>query len=86
MIEVLTKETGGEVIAEVKDNGCGIPEEKLIKIFDPFFTTKDVGKGTGLGLSIVQKIMIDHGGRIDVRSKAGEGTSFVLIFPKAGAR
>ena len=82
MIEVLTKETGGEVIAEVKDNGCGIPEEKLIKIFDPFFTTKDVGKGTGLGLSIVQKIMIDHGGRIDVRSKAGEGTSFLLFFPK----
>jgi len=70
-----------EVAIEVADNGKGISPEHLPRIFDPFFTTKDVGSGTGLGLSIAYKIVAEHGGRIDVRSNAGEGATFVVTFP-----
>jgi len=71
------------VVAQVIDNGCGIPKENISKIFDPFFTTKDVGKGTGLGLSITYKIIEKHNGRIDVSSNVGEGTTFTIKLPKA---
>lgn len=63
------------------DNGKGIAPEVLPRIFDPFFTTKEVGKGTGLGLSIAYKIVTQHGGRIDVKSQAGKGTVFTVVFP-----
>jgi two-component system, NtrC family, sensor kinase len=63
----------------VKDNGPGIPPEVLPKIFDPFFTTKS--EGTGLGLSISYGIVRDHRGTVDVQSRAGEGTTFILTFP-----
>jgi signal transduction histidine kinase len=69
------------VAVAVTDNGHGIPPEVLPKIFDPFFTTKEVGKGTGLGLSISYKIVESHGGRIDVVSKVGVGTRFVVLLP-----
>ena len=71
----------GSVTVEVADNGRGIAPEVLPKIFDPFFTTKEVGKGTGLGLSIAYKIISQHGGRIDVRSEAGVGTTFTVTLP-----
>jgi len=71
----------GYVRVDVSDNGHGIPENVLPKIFDPFFTTKDVGKGTGLGLSIAYKIVQEHGGRIEVRSKVGQGTAFSVLLP-----
>lgn len=63
------------------DTGEGIPEENLSRIFDPFFTTKDVGKGTGLGLATSYGIVQDHGGTINVRSKVGLGTSFIIELP-----
>lgn len=65
----------------VKDNGCGIAEEKLKQIFDPFYTTKDVGKGTGLGLAISFKIVEQFNGYIDVQSTVGEGTKFTVYLP-----
>ena len=69
------------VAIDVEDNGKGIAPEVLPKIFDPFFTTKDVGQGTGLGLSIAYKIVQNHGGKIEARSKVGVGTRFTVTLP-----
>jgi two-component system NtrC family sensor kinase len=65
----------------VKDSGCGIPEANLQRIFDPFFTSKEVGKGTGLGLSVSYGIVKAHGGRINVESVVGEGSTFHILLP-----
>jgi len=79
---VTTRREGGDAVAiEVADNGTGIPPDVLPRIFDPFFTTKDVGKGTGLGLSVSYKIVKQHGGRLDVKSRPGEGTAFTVVLP-----
>ncbi len=67
------------VIAEFIDTGVGIPESQLDKIFDPFFTTRLEGEGTGLGLSISYMIVQNHGGKIEVESKIGEGSVFRVI-------
>jgi two-component system NtrC family sensor kinase len=69
------------VLVEFTDTGEGIPEENFTRIFDPFFTTKEVGKGTGLGLATSYGIVEDHGGKIGVRSKVGEGTTFTIELP-----
>ena len=73
-------ETDG-VWVHVADTGGGIPQEKINRIFQPYFTTKE--KGTGLGLMIVQRIVREHGGRIELESNTGEGTTFRLWFPIA---
>jgi two-component system NtrC family sensor kinase len=65
----------------IKDNGPGIPPERIKKLFDPFFTTKPVGKGTGLGLSICYKIIEKHHGKIEVFSEVGTGTEFLISIP-----
>jgi len=65
----------------IRDTGEGIAEENMEKIYDPFFTTKEIGQGTGLGLAIVRRIVENHGGRIEVESKKGEGTSFTVALP-----
>ncbi len=75
---------GEALFVAIRDTGCGIPEEQLGKIFDPFFTTKDQ-KGTGLGLSVSFGIIANHGGRIGVESIVGEGTTFTIELPLAGA-
>ena len=63
------------------DTGHGIASEHLDKGLDPFFTTRDVGKGTGLGLSICFAIMENHGGKIEIQSEVGGGTTVSLFFP-----
>ena len=68
-----------EAIIEVSDNGCGIAAEDLTRIFNPFFTTTD--GGTGLGLPAVRRIVRVHGGRIDVSSTIGEGSTFTIRLP-----
>jgi|GEM_PF-3943473 len=70
----------------VADTGEGIDPANLEKIFDPFFTTKAPGKGTGLGLAQVFGIVRKHGGRVDVNSRLGEGTTFQLLLPLASER
>jgi two-component system NtrC family sensor kinase len=69
------------VCVQFSDTGCGIPAEHLPKIFDPFFTTKPLGRGTGLGLSVCYGIVSEHGGRIEVDSIEGEGTTFRVLLP-----
>jgi two-component system, NtrC family, sensor kinase len=64
---------------DVSDNGVGIAPEHLTKILDPFFTTKE--KGTGLGLSVVYGIIERHGGRLDIRSEVGKGTTVSVRLP-----
>lgn len=77
---IIKAENEGDFVKiSITDNGPGIPPEILPRIFDPFFTTKPTG--TGLGLAIVQNIVENHGGRIEVFSEAGEGTTFVLYLP-----
>jgi PAS domain S-box-containing protein len=67
------------VWVSVSDTGGGIPQEQLNQIFEPFFTTKK--KGTGLGLMIVQRIVREHGGRIELESNVGKGTMFRIWLP-----
>jgi two-component system, cell cycle sensor histidine kinase and response regulator CckA len=68
-------------VIEVKDTGCGIPEENLTRILEPFFTTKDVGQGTGLGLATVYGIIRQTGGYLQVASEVGVGTTFTIYLP-----
>ncbi len=76
----LQTDTGADgVWAIVADTGGGIPEEQLSRIFEPFYTTKK--KGTGLGLMIVQRIVREHGGRIELDSRVNQGTTFRVWLP-----
>ena len=76
---ITSKNQGDFISLRIKDNGCGIPEDKLSKIFEPYYTTK--ASGTGLGLTLVYKIMKEHNGDIHVKSELGKGTEFILDFP-----
>lgn len=79
----LTLSTGSvpeDVWLAVNDTGAGIAADQLSRLFQPFHTTKE--KGTGLGLMIVQRIVRDHGGRIDVESEVGRGTTFKIRLPR----
>ncbi len=71
----------GNVEVDITDTGTGISPEYIDKIFDPFYTTKESKKGYGLGLFIVHSIIKEHGGDIDVDSKPGSGTSFIITLP-----
>jgi two-component system NtrC family sensor kinase len=78
-IELLRADREAAVI--VSDTGAGIRPEHLPRVFDPFFTTKGIGKGTGLGLSISYAIIKEHGGRIQVGSETGKGSTFTVFLP-----
>jgi two-component system NtrC family sensor kinase len=74
------------VAVEFRDTGTGISAENLPRIFDPFFTTKKAGQGTGLGLSISHGIVEKHGGKIEVESEMGQGSTFTVLLPVAEGR
>ena len=78
----LSKPEGEYVEIEVSDDGCGMDSETQRRIFDPFFTTKATGQGTGLGLAMVFSIVRNHSGRVEVNSRPGAGTTFVLRIPR----
>lgn len=81
-VTVSTQKMNNQIIMRIKDNGTGIPEAVKAKIFQPFFTTKPAGQGTGLGLSLAYDIVTKgHGGTLEVGTKEGEGTVFVLQLP-----
>ncbi|MFO0598980.1 MAG: ATP-binding protein [Myxococcaceae bacterium] len=80
-IRATTRVEGREVVVAISDTGCGIPDSIRERIFEPFFTTKPIGKGSGQGLPLVRNVVIAHGGRVDIESKVGEGTTFFLRLP-----
>jgi two-component system NtrC family sensor kinase len=73
----------GEVVIRVTDNGCGIPPADMDRIFQPFFTTKPPGEGTGLGLAVAYGLVTGWGGRLEVESKVGAGTTVSIHVPIA---
>jgi signal transduction histidine kinase/tetratricopeptide (TPR) repeat protein len=84
VVEVSTSLNGQSIRIKVKDNGIGIPENIRDKILQPFFTTKPTGEGTGLGLSLSYDTVVKgHGGKINIESKDGEGSEFIIDLPLA---
>ncbi|WP_415638755.1 sensor histidine kinase [Pseudoalteromonas distincta] len=81
IIEVNIFEIDTNICLEVKDNGCGMSEDTIEHMFDPFYTTKEVGKGTGMGMTLVYAMVHDHGGKIEVSSTLGTGTTIRCLLP-----
>jgi len=81
-INVTASATDTHMDIRIQDNGCGIPPENLEKIFNPFFTTKPPGQGTGLGLSLCHNLVQGMGGTIQVESRVGQGTTFIVRLPQ----
>lgn len=78
-----SENSGGYIRISMSDNGCGMSQDTIDKIFTPFFTTKEAGKGTGLGLAMVKGFVSDMGGKLEVESTVGQGTTMHLYFPRA---
>lgn len=74
---------GGQLIIRIADNGCGMSEAVQQRLFQPFFTTKTGERGTGLGMGICKKIVEEHGGRIQITSREGAGTTMSIVLPVA---
>jgi PAS domain S-box-containing protein len=81
VITITTEKNEQEIGIYFEDNGIGIDPENIDHIFEPFFTTKSELKGTGLGLSVSYGIVIKHGGRIEVVSEPGKGSTFYVFLP-----
>jgi signal transduction histidine kinase len=79
ILTIKTEKRDAEALISIQDTGTGISEENLSKIFEPYFTTKETG--SGLGLTLVFKIIREHQGEISVKSREGEGTSFIITLP-----
>jgi nitrogen fixation/metabolism regulation signal transduction histidine kinase len=71
---------GKAVMLDVRDNGSGVSESLRARVFDPYITTRKIGEGMGLGLSISRKVMLDHGGDLELLESTSEGTTFRLSF------
>jgi signal transduction histidine kinase len=80
-VTVETRSEAAHVVLSVTDSGHGMSPETMNKVFNPFFTTKDPGEGTGLGLSVVHGIVTSHGGTIEVESRKGGGSRFIVRLP-----
>ncbi|MFQ6092062.1 MAG: ATP-binding protein [bacterium] len=78
-IHITARREDDTVRISISDNGRGIPEEDIPRVFESFFSTKE--EGTGLGLAIAKRIVERHGGKIEVASRIGQGTSFIITFP-----
>jgi signal transduction histidine kinase len=78
LIDVICEKTNGQIQVIIRDNGCGLAEENIIKLFEPYFTTKKNGMGLGMlaSLNIIQA----HNGSIEVYSEVGKGSSFHIFF------
>ncbi|MFZ2493533.1 MAG: HAMP domain-containing sensor histidine kinase [Thermoanaerobaculia bacterium] len=90
-IDVRLRQTASEVVVEVTDHGIGIAARDAARIFDPYyraqFSDTTTRRGAGLGLTLVHQIVTSHGGRVELESTPGEGSTFRLLFPRAiGAR
>jgi two-component system, NtrC family, sensor kinase len=86
LVTVSTEAVDDAVSIAIVDSGCGMTPEVQARIFEPFFTTRDVGEGKGLGLSIAWGIVEKHGGRIDVASNPGNGSTFTIVLPTSFLR
>ena len=84
-ITIITHLLNKMIAIHIQDTGTGIKPGDMEHIFEPFFTTKPEVKGTGLGLSVSYGIIKRHGGRIDVLSEIGKGSTFTIILPIDGA-
>ena len=83
IIRVSTAQEPDWIVIRISDTGCGIDPENINRIYDQFFTTKPVGKGTGQGLALTHGVIVEkHGGRLDVESKVGVGTTFTIRIPR----
>jgi signal transduction histidine kinase len=80
---VVDRSNDGAAIVRVKDRGVGMSAETLAHLGEPFFTTKE--RGSGLGLGISRRIVVEHGGRLDVVSHPGEGTEVTMTLPSLEA-
>lgn len=78
-LTITTVGSGNGIEITFRDTGVGIPEETMARLFEPFFTTRD--SGTGLGLTITRRIIEAHGGKIEIDSEVGKGTSVRLTLP-----
>ena len=86
LIRVTTDVENDEVVINVSDTGCGIPDSVRERIFEPFFTTKPMGKGSGQGLPLVRNVVVvKHGGRIEIDTEVNVGTTFRLRIPMSGS-
>jgi two-component system, NtrC family, nitrogen regulation sensor histidine kinase NtrY len=74
--------TPRDVVLDVADDGPGIPEEVRPRVFEPYVTTRQPGEGMGLGLAIAKKILLDHGGDMELRRTSPAGTTFRLLLPR----
>jgi signal transduction histidine kinase len=81
-VTMRVRQTSNDVYVEVEDQGVGISSEHLSRVFEPFFTTRE--KGTGLGLAIAHRIVLSHGGRVDVVHTSTTGTCMRIMLPKDG--